>query len=256
MDNVMTENSRGFETTAFQLRIIAIFAMIMDHAYKIAGIGGEFMTIIGRLAFPIFAFQIAEGYVHTKDFKSYLKKMLFFAIISEIPFNLVAPLGGIFDPLHQNVLWTFLIGLIILRIIDIIRNNTKNSILMAIQVVLVSMIGYFVGNIAAVDYSGIGVLTVVIFYLTRNCRYKYIMQLVAFAVLNSLLLGHSIPVNIFGLMVAIPIQLFALFALIPIWLYKGKQGYHSKNWSRFCYWFYPVHIIVLFLVTYFGHSFF
>ena len=128
--------------------------------------------------------------------------------------------------------------------------------MIAIQIVLVSMIGYFVGNILAVDYSGIGVLTIVVFSLTRNCRYKYIMQLVAFAVLNSLLLGHSIPVNIFGLMIAIPIQLFALFALIPIWLYKGKQGYYSKNWSRFCYWFYPVHLIVLFLVTYFGHSFF
>ena len=256
MDNITTESSRVFETTAFQLRIIAIFAMIMDHSYKIAGIGGEFMTIIGRLAFPIFAFQIAEGHAYTKDFKSYLKKLLFFAIISEIPFNITSPFGAIFDPFHQNVLWTFLIGLIVLRVIDIIKNNNKSNILIAIQIVLVSMIGYFVGNILAVDYSGIGVLTIVVFSLTRNCRYKYIMQLVAFAVLNSLLLGHSIPVNIFGLMIAIPIQLFALFALIPIWLYKGKQGYYSKNWSRFCYWFYPVHLIVLFLVTYFGHSFF
>lgn len=250
MDNVMTENGRGFETTAFQLRIIAILAMIMDHAYKIVGIGGEFMTIVGRLAFPIFAFQIAEGYVYTKDFKSYLKKLLFFAIISEIPFNLSAPLGGIIDPFHQNVLWTFLIGLIILRIIDGIKNNTKNNIMMVIQIVLICIIGYFVGNIAAVDYSGIGVLTVVLFYLTRNCRYKYIMQLVGCIILNSLLLGHSISLNIFSLTIVIPIQLFGVFALIPIWLYKGKQGYHSKNWSRFCYWFYPVHIIVLLAISY------
>lgn len=254
MDNVTTENCKRFETTTFQLRIIAIISMFMDHAYKITGIGGEFMTFVGRLAFPIFAFQIAEGYVHTKDFKGYLKKLLFFAIISEIPFNLTAPLGGIFDPFHQNVLWTFLIGLLILRVIDIIRNNSKNNILMAIQVVLLCMIGYFVGNIAAVDYSGIGVLIVVIFYLTRNCRYKYIMQLVSLIILNSLLLGNSIALNIFGLTIMIPIQLFGLFALIPIWLYKGKQGYHSKNWSGFCYWFYPVHIILLFLITYIGRS--
>lgn len=252
MDNVMTEKSGGFETTAFQLRIIAIIAMFMDHAYKIVGIGGEFMTAVGRLAFPIFAFQIAEGYVHTKDFKNYLKKLLFFAIISEIPFNLAAPLGGIFDPFHQNVLWTFLIGLIILRIVDSIKNNTKNNILMVIQIALVCIIGYFVGDITAVDYSGAGVLMVVLFYLTRNCKYKYVMQLSGSIVLNSLLMGESIILNTFGLGILVPTQLLALISLIPIWLYKGKQGYHSKNWSRFCYWFYPVHMVVLILVNYLG----
>lgn len=248
MDNITTESGRVFETTAFQLRIIAIFAMIMDHSYKVLGIGGEFMTAVGRLAFPIFAFQIAEGYAYTKDFKSYLKKLLFFAIISEIPFNITSPFGAIFDPFHQNVLWTFLIGLIVLRVIDIIKNNNKSNILIAIQIVLVSMIGYFLGNILAVDYSGIGVLTIVVFSLTRNCKYKYVIQLVGLIILNSLLLGTGVSFNIFGFVIFLPIQLLAILALIPIWLYRGKQGYSSKNWSRFCYWFYPLHMIFLFLI--------
>lgn len=249
MNTIMMENNRGFQFTAFHLRIIAIVSMFIDH---IAVFSNHLIlfSAIGRLAFPIFAFQIAEGYAHTKNFNKYCKKLLFFAIISEIPFNFLSPFGGIISPFYQNVLWTFLIALFIIRLIDKFKSNTQNKILLVLKVVLICAFGYYLGNITGVDYHGAGVMTVVMFYLTRNCKYKHIIQFIIYLILNLSLKGIQIYVNFFGFQFAFAIQLLALISLIPIWLYKGKQGYHSKMWTSFCYWFYPVHMMLLFLSSY------
>ena len=74
--------------TSNMLRIIAIVLMVSDHIWATYMSFGDWMTYIGRMAFPIFAFQIAEGFVHTKNFKKYALRLLSFALISELPFNL------------------------------------------------------------------------------------------------------------------------------------------------------------------------
>lgn len=65
---------------------------------------------LGRIAFPLFAFLLVEGFVHTGNRKKYAVRMLVFALISEVPFNLMME-HRLFGPFHQNVLWTFLIGI-------------------------------------------------------------------------------------------------------------------------------------------------
>ena len=55
----------------FVLKIIGIFSMFLDHYYFIIG-GSRILNIIGRIAFPIFAFALNEGYRHTKNLKLYL----------------------------------------------------------------------------------------------------------------------------------------------------------------------------------------
>ena len=99
-----------FEITSFGLHIMAMALMLCDHLWATIVPGNDWLTDIGRIAFPIFAFMIAEGFFHTKNLKKYATRMLVFALISEIPFNLVMG-SRIFYPLHQNVLWTFLIGI-------------------------------------------------------------------------------------------------------------------------------------------------
>ena len=61
---------------ALQLKIIAMVCMLLDHMWAALPAQGDWMTCVGRLAFPIFAFQIAEGYVRTRDAKAYRRRLL------------------------------------------------------------------------------------------------------------------------------------------------------------------------------------
>lgn len=96
---------------AVSLRYLALALMLLDHLWATVVPGNDWMTHLGRLAFPIFAFQAAEGYYHTSNFKQYCKRLLAFALISELPFNLMVG-GRWLYPFHQNVMFTLLLGLI------------------------------------------------------------------------------------------------------------------------------------------------
>ena len=104
------ETGRRIETTSFSLHIMAMVCMLCDHLWGTSVVNHEVFTCIGRLAFPIYAFMIVEGYFHTGSLSNYVKRLFLAAVISEIPFNLVMG-SRFFYPIHQNVLWTFLISL-------------------------------------------------------------------------------------------------------------------------------------------------
>lgn len=236
--------------TSNMLRTIAVLLMLSDHIWATAMSFGDWMTYIGRMAFPIFAFQIAEGFVHTKNFKKYALRLLGFAIVSEIPFNFFYS-SRFFNPYHQNVLFTLLLGLLAIKVIDGIKKdrsgkNIALSVLYLLLILLASVIGF-------VDYGHLGMLTVVMFYLMRDFPFAWLGQLVGMILLNiTFFEGLVFPVEILGKTFEIPSQGFAVFALIPIWLYGGRKGKSSKALQYGFYAFYPVHMIVLYLIKYFA----
>ena len=73
------------------LRLIACILMLMDHAWATVIPGSDWLTYAGRMAFPIFAFQIAEGFFHTSDFKKYARRLFIFGLISEFLLTLCTP---------------------------------------------------------------------------------------------------------------------------------------------------------------------
>ena len=102
--------------SSFVLKIIAIISMFIDHVGYV--VFGKFscFNYIGRIAFPIFAFQISEGYVHTKNLKKYFFRLFLFAIISQVPFMLFHSL--ISSDFSLNIFFTLLLGLACIFIYD------------------------------------------------------------------------------------------------------------------------------------------
>ena len=240
--------SKNFELTAAVLHIIAMTLMLMDHLWATLLPAREWLTCAGRVAFPIFAFMAVEGYFHTRSFKKYILRMLLFAVLSEIPFDLMYG-GTWFYPVHQNVLWTFLLGLLGVWLMEQVRKKGKTWMYLLVCVLVVPA-GLVLGTLCMVDYYGVGVLTVFVFSVLHGRKWWcFLGQLAALYWLNVELLGGLMyPVQLFGMEFELCQQGLALLALIPIWLYHGRQGYHSKPFQYLCYAFYPVHMLLLVVV--------
>ena len=226
------------------LKLIAMVCMFVDHAWGLLASGQMWMTCVGRIAFPIFAFQIAEGYAHTKHFKRYLLRLFLFALISEIPYNFMSG-GGWFNPLGQNVMFTFCLSLLIIRLID--RARAKHWAVGLAASLAGLVLGYLLGMFTFVDYHGYGVLMVLAFWMFREVPYGSILQLASMVYINCFMVkGLSLVVG----ETFVPIQCFAVLAMIPILLYNGKQGPGGKPFRMACYAFYPVHIAILVIIAF------
>ena len=146
---------------SLSLKLLAMALMLCDHMWATVLPDIGWISNLGRLAFPIFAFQIVEGFYQTHDRKKYLLRMLVFALISEIPFNYLYYSSPVF-PFHQNVMFTFFIALLLMLGLEKVRS--KGTGLYILAAVLSLPVGYFLGTVGMVDYYGSGVVTVLIFY--------------------------------------------------------------------------------------------
>lgn len=239
---------KSFEITAGGLHIMAMFFMLLDHMWATVVPGQEWLTCVGRIAFPIFAFLTVEGYFHTHSFKKYMMRLGAFALISEIPFNLMN--GALIYPFHQNVIWTFMIALAGIWLIDRAKRWLKWWLVVPVAAMII-LVTAVAGQIAMTDYFSAGVLTVYAFYLFHGRKWWcFAGQLVSLYVIHVRLLGSAYyTIQLFGMEFHFVQQGLALLALIPIWLYRGRQGQHSKAFQYFCYAFYPVHMVVLYLIA-------
>ena len=228
------ERSRGLDGGT--LKCIAAALMLTDHVGAILLPEVLVLRCVGRLAFPIFAFFIAEGYAHTRDFGRYFRRLAILAVVSEIPFNLEN--GAVFDLTRQNVLFTFCLALLTLRGLEALGRERGFGRWAGCGLVLAA--GFAAGELLRTDYGGWGVVTVALLYLCRDGKYAKLWLLLAMAAVNGLGMG-SLTMPVFG--GEMPIQIFAVAALPVIWLYNGQAG--PKGLRRAFYVFYPAHLLVL-----------
>ena len=205
------------ELTSFQLKWIAIFSMAVDHTGALLFPEALWMRGIGRLAFPIFAFLLAEGYYHTHDVKRYLLRLWLFALISEIPYDLALS-GTWWNPQRQNVFFTLFISLLLLLALE--RSSGWPERMLEVFLAM-----WFAEALGA-DYGFRGVLLVLFFYIGRSRPPA------------GLLLGA-----LWNFLWPVPVQRFGALAMFPLALYSGKRG---RSMKYFFYVFYPAHLLVLY----------
>lgn len=221
--------------TSFSLKVLACISMFLDHlSYALTG-HMTFLNYIGRLAFPIFAYQISEGYSHTKNLKKYFSRLLIFAIVSQIPFSLFLTMSGR-SFWNLNVMFTLLLGLICIYFWDHLSNKLLPSIILILACV--------VAELTNMDYGYFGVLLVFGFYLFKN--HKALLVTFFFTLLLIHYLPSMIASNFYYQYYILIACTFS--AIIPILLYNGKQG---KKIKYFLYLFYPVHLLLLYFLHFF-----
>ncbi len=235
---------RPFGISAFTLKCIAVASMFVDHMGYTLFPGAIWMRCVGRLAFPIFAFQIAEGAYRTGSLGRYLARLAAFAVVAEVPFNLMCA-RGVTDPAHQNVLWTLLIGLAAVGCVRWAERREKPALTAAVWAAAAAG-GYLLAEWASTDYGGWGVITVLVFYACRERRWGPPAELAAMIGIHAFAL-RGYRLKLLGLRV--PLQALAVGALIPIALYDGRQGPHGPVLRYAFYAFYPVHILLLALIA-------
>ena len=240
--------SKKRNNTSSGLHIIAMVFMFCDHIGKTLFPTAEWFVCIGRMAFPIFAFMIVEGYFHTHSLKGYVRRMLIGAVCAEIPFNLMVG-KSIFLPSYQNVFWTLLIGLLVITFLEM-QKMYPRALRISISCCTI-LLGVMLADICMTDYGGIGVLTVLVFYFFRSPTwFSRICQVVCMFVLNICMFGgYSYAVQVLGYPIEIAQQGFAILSLLPIWMYQGQKGIRSKRFQSFCYFFYPAHMLLLYIAS-------
>ena len=148
------------------LHILAMVLMLCDHLWATVIPGNNWLTCIGRIAFPIFAFLLVEGYFHTSNLSKYTLRLLLFALLSEIPFNLMY-ISAPFYPFHQNVIWTLLIGLWMIHMNEKAKSTGDRRLRVPIAAGTL-FLGYVLGIVSFCDYNGVGVLMILLFYFFRG----------------------------------------------------------------------------------------
>ena len=214
------------------LKLIAVISMIIDHsaiafvprdAYVLLSLFGREITlyyvmrVIGRLAFPIFAFLIAEGAHYTKDRVRYGLNLFVFALISEIPWNLLF-YGSVWNYEHQNIYFTLLLGYLAICFYEKFQGRFALQALSAFGLLAVSMV---------LGANG-GPRAFVFIVLVYALRQQTILQaLLAFSgLLSTWLCG---------------------FAYVPIMLYNGKRGFIRGKVLKYAFYaVYPLHLLVLY----------
>lgn len=242
----MTDRLSRPGISAATLKLLALACMLFDHLWATVVPGNSWMTCLGRLAFPIFAFQLVEGFFHTSDRRRYQKRLFIFALISEIPFNLMMMSSPIF-PFHQNAMFTLLLGLRAMEGLELLRQNRTRQALFRCLLRLAAC--FILTVLGFVDFGLTGLLTILIFYVFRAFPLAQLGQLVSMVLLHIVFFeGQTIPISFAGGVFQFPTQGFAVLALIPIWLYNGKKGSGGKALQYGCYLFYPAHMLALHLL--------
>ena len=217
------------------LKLIACVTMLIDHIGAALMPQYIWLRYIGRIAFPIYCFLLAESVHYTKSPKKYGIRLAIGVLLSEIPFDL-ALFGGI-TPYYQSVMLTLLIAFCM----ALLMRRTKNPLLRMLIVIPFAAVAEWLRT----DYGGMGVVLVAMFVLTRELPYRWLIQTFCMAPILWMMEGMWVEIC----RVWIPVEMLALLSMIPIGFYSGRKSTVSREVQTAFYLFYPVHLAILYILT-------
>lgn len=216
----------AFGLSGSALKVIAMISMVIDHIALYLMEHGtvlyETMRCIGRIAFPVFAFLIAEGFIHTRSRYRYFFTLLGFAVISEIPWYLLNGADG-----THNVMFTLALGVATLMVLE---NLLQRSLVLGFLWTL-GMAG--LASWSGVDYEWRGILIIVIFYLFNgySLSFPYSRGMQFFCTL-----AFMMRYGVIG----------AVMACMILYLYNGTRGFVQGSIAKYGFYaFYPIHILLI-----------
>lgn len=218
------------------MKTIAVICMLIDHIGFIFFPNQMEWRIIGRLAMPIFAYSVARGATYTSSLKRYMRKMLLFACISQIPFWWMEQIGfeGPFFSLRFNIGFTFLAALGMIAVLQRIDNEKKQLgiwKLMGLGILLVS------ADLLHFDYGSYGILVVLLCYATSRNKQGMWPLWIGYTLLTYLY--YYTNWQMFWLQEIGVLAFGIVFAL---------QSISEKRMGRFFYIFYPMHMVILCII--------
>jgi len=226
-DALGTPNTKSYDLGRELLKWIAIITMTVDHVGLILFPEYTVLRIIGRIAFPLFAYLLVLGMRSTRNLRGYFNRLLFFALISQVPYALA---NGIQPWEKLNIFFTLALGLIMVYLIE------RSSVAFVIPLI--------VSVLVQVDYGVYGTATVLLLYLMGR--------------------DWKMGASVFVLINLVPAvsgawyQPFAILALPLILLHDrgkltlsgtGGQVKHLLIRKYFFYAYYPLHLIALWGLT-------
>ena len=240
MDTTLTTNKSfsvplSLRLSGSALKIIAVLSMVADHcAYFLLELDTPLYSVMrcfGRIAFPVFAFLIAEGFANTRSRTRYFLTLLGFAIISEIPWFLLNGIDG-----THNVMFTLFLGVATLAVFD---RLCEHGPLCCFSILILCFLAWWSG----VDYDWRGILMIAMFYMLRH------------QTIIPWLSRHRVcfpSQAIIQLLFTFPLMMHygitgAILASIVIFLYDGTRGNIKGTVAKYSFYaFYPLHLITIY----------
>ncbi|MBU3142605.1 TraX family protein [Clostridium sp. CF012] len=274
------------QTVAYRndmLKLLALVTMLVDHIGYMYFPNEILLRIIGRLAFPIFAYQIAIGYSRTSNIKKYVLRLSLFALITQIPYCFFSP-DIKFNPIHFNVLFTFLAAIGLLCVYDMGIINIKNFIkdknyihllygifllALAIVIIILPEILSFLIKDFYLEYGLLGLALVLLFHVFQEKMHLAVISIILLYLLHgyyrvalwnsayssvlfwSNLLNFKYVWNQLDLQNGLSqLQVYyfnalGVFALIPILILESINTSRIRLNKYVGYIFYPAHMMLL-----------
>lgn len=218
--------------SSFSLRLLALTLMAADHAALALFPALGVLRLTGRASFPLYCFLLSQGYAHTHNVRAYACRLLLFAVLSEIPFDLLI-FGRLVSGEEQNALFALLLGLLTLFAADALQGRPFEQAAAVLALLVFAML-------VRVSYGWLGPALCLCFHRASGKPRRMLCGAGALLLLYTLSLWLSGVSRAWALA-----SLFALLALLPIAHYNGRRGQRTPALTFLFYAFYPVHLLVL-----------